>query len=297
MAQLDWYMRANLKPRHLQMLVSLDDYRNIGKVAASLNVTQPAVSKALGELERGLGLGLFERGARGVNPTAYGECLIRHARTVLRNLAQARDELRDLMQGASGKVAVGALPAAAPALLPRAVAGLKAHSPGTTVFIREGTMDVLLAELRMAPMSGIEPSMMPTRVMRSRGGRKRRRSGAVGFFAPGAPRDASHVGDSGKKKSTATPRIAGAAARWKSQRHSSTVTDQIWATCESRRMPVLIAAPIKPATVGRALSGHDSATSATAFGHTPPTHSPTRKRRTSICSCVVTQAPRPAKME
>ena len=148
MAQLDWYMRANLKPRHLQMLVSLDDYRNIGKVAASLNVTQPAVSKALGELERGLGLGLFERSARGVNPTAYGECLIRHARTVLRDLAQARDELRDLMQGASGKTAVGALPAAAPALLPRAVALLKESSPTTTVFIREGTMDVLLVELR-----------------------------------------------------------------------------------------------------------------------------------------------------
>jgi DNA-binding transcriptional LysR family regulator len=148
MAQLDWYIRANLKPRHLQMLVSLDDFRNVGKVASSLNVTQPAVSKALGELERGLGLRLFERSARGVNPTAYGECMIRHARSVLRGLATARDELRDLMLGASGKVAVGALPAAAPALLPRAVALLKRRSPTTTVFIREGTMDVLLPELR-----------------------------------------------------------------------------------------------------------------------------------------------------
>ena len=148
MAQLDWYMRANLKPRHLQMLVSLDDYRNVGKVAASLNVTQPAVSKALSELERGLGLSLFERSARGVNPTAYGECMIRHARSVLGGLALARDELRGLMLGTSGKVAVGALPAAAPALLPDAVALLKQRSPTTTVFIREGTMDVLLPELR-----------------------------------------------------------------------------------------------------------------------------------------------------
>ena len=148
MAQLDWYIRANLKPRHLQMLVSLDDFRNVGKVAASLNVTQPAVSRALGELERGLGVTLFERTARGVNPTSYGECMIRHARSVLRGLASAREELRDLMLGASGKASVGALPAAAPALLPRAVALLKQRSPSTTVFIREGTMDVLLAELR-----------------------------------------------------------------------------------------------------------------------------------------------------
>jgi DNA-binding transcriptional LysR family regulator len=148
MAQLDWYMRANLKPRHLQMLVSLDDYRNVGRVAASLNVTQPAVSRALGEMERGLGLALFERSPRGVHPTAYGECLIRHARAVLGGLALAREELRGLMLGATGKVAVGALPAAAPALLPRAVALLKQRSPNTTVFIREGTMDVLLPELR-----------------------------------------------------------------------------------------------------------------------------------------------------
>jgi DNA-binding transcriptional LysR family regulator len=148
MAQLDWYIRANLKPRHLQMLVSLDDFRNIGKVAASLNVTQPAVSKALAELERGVGLTLFERSSRGVEPTAYGACLIRHARTVLADLAQARDELRDLMLGSSGKASVGALPAAAPALLPRGLALLKKRSPGTTIFIREGTMDTLLPELR-----------------------------------------------------------------------------------------------------------------------------------------------------
>ena len=44
MAQLDWYLRANLRPRHLQMLVALDDFRHVGRVAANLNVTQPAVS-------------------------------------------------------------------------------------------------------------------------------------------------------------------------------------------------------------------------------------------------------------
>ncbi len=148
MAQLDWYIRTNLKPRHLQMLVALDDFRNVGRVAASLNVTQPAVSKALGELEQGLGLALFERSARGVNPTVYGECLIRHARSVLTDLAQARDELRGLAQGSSGKVSVGALPAAAPALLPRGITLLKQRSPGTTVFVREGTMDTLLPALR-----------------------------------------------------------------------------------------------------------------------------------------------------
>ena len=60
MAQLDWFIRANLKPRHLQLLVAMDDYRSLGRVAENVNVTQPAVSKTLGELERGLGVKLFE---------------------------------------------------------------------------------------------------------------------------------------------------------------------------------------------------------------------------------------------
>jgi DNA-binding transcriptional LysR family regulator len=148
MAQLDWYIRANLKPRHLQLLVALDDLRNLGKVAASLNITQPAVSLALGELEKGLGIRLFERTARGVNPNVYGECLIRQARVVLSSLAQARDELRALLSGASGKTTLGALPAMAPAVVPKALALLKQRTPGTTVLVHEGAMETLLPELR-----------------------------------------------------------------------------------------------------------------------------------------------------
>lgn len=148
MAQLDWYIRANLKPRHLQLLVALDDLRHLGKVAASMNVTQPAISLALGELERGLGIKLFERSARGVNPNVYGECLIRQARVVLASLAQARDELRALMSGASGKTSLGALPAMTPVLVPKALALLKRQTPDTSVAVHEGAMETLLPELR-----------------------------------------------------------------------------------------------------------------------------------------------------
>ncbi len=147
MPQLDAYVRTSFKPRHLQLLVALDEIRHLGKVAASINVSQPAVSKALGELERGLGLKLFERTARGVVPTAYGECLIRHARVMLSELAQARDELRGLASGSSGSIRVGALATAALELLPHALAVLKSRRPGITVLVREGTVEMLLPEL------------------------------------------------------------------------------------------------------------------------------------------------------
>lgn len=161
MAQLDWYIRANLKPRHLQLLVALDDLRHLGQVAASLHVTQPAVSLALGELERGLGFKLFDRTSRGVQPNAYGVCLIRHARDMLRTLAQARDELRALHTGAAGKTTLGALPATTPVLVPKALALLKQQSPLTTVVIFEGAIETLLPELRRGHLDLIVGRLPP----------------------------------------------------------------------------------------------------------------------------------------
>jgi len=147
MTQFDATLRSTFRPRSLQLLVALDDFRQLGKVAASAHVTQPAISRALAQLERGLGLKLFERTARGVHPTIYGECLIRHARTMLSGLAQARDELQGLMSGSSGTLRVGVFATAALALLPRALALLKRRHPGMMVMVREGTMETMLPEL------------------------------------------------------------------------------------------------------------------------------------------------------
>lgn len=148
MSQLDWFLRAHLKPRQLHLLVALDDLRHLGRVASRLHVSQPAVSLALAELEKGLGFKLFERNAKGVVPNSYGECLIRQARAVLACLAQAHDELQALQSGVAGKVTVGALPAMTPGLLPRALAALKRAAPHTRAIVHEGPMDVLLPELR-----------------------------------------------------------------------------------------------------------------------------------------------------
>lgn len=165
MAQLDWYIRANLKPRHLQLVVALDDLRNVRRVADYLHVTQPAISKALAELERGMGLKLFNRTSRGVTPTEFGECLVRHARRMAMDLGSLRDELRALTTGASGSVSVGVLPAAAPVLVPKSVAELKRRSPTTTVILREGTAETLLADLRGGGLDIVVGTLPPVRLL------------------------------------------------------------------------------------------------------------------------------------
>lgn len=148
MARLDWYIRANLRPRHFQLLVALDELRHVGRVADYLNITQPAVSKSLSELERGLEVRLFERDPKGLIPTAFGECLIRFSRSVLRELNTTRDELRHLKAGTTGSIRIGMLPVAAPALVPRSVILLKEEAPATTVVLVEGNSDSLLPMLQ-----------------------------------------------------------------------------------------------------------------------------------------------------
>jgi DNA-binding transcriptional LysR family regulator len=164
MARFDWHVRADLKPRHLQLLVALDDFRSLVKVADYLHVTQPAVSKALAELERSLDVQLFERGPRGLAPTLYGECMIRHARTLLGDYRKAHDEIVSLRSGGSGIVSVGVLPAAAPVFAPTAIARLKRHSPQTTVALIDGTLDSLLPELQVGRLDLVVGTLPPARV-------------------------------------------------------------------------------------------------------------------------------------
>lgn len=152
MAKLDWYIRAGLKLRHLQVLVAIDDLGNQGKVAAFMNVTQPALSRAISELQADMGHQLFERTGRGLRPTLYGECLIRHARRILQDLQDAGEELHALATGTSRKIRVGALPASASWLLPRALILFKQASPKSAIAVREATMDVLLNELRLGKL-------------------------------------------------------------------------------------------------------------------------------------------------
>lgn len=142
--QLDWYLQVNLKARQLRLLVALEDFGNLKQVAEFSHVTVPAVSKALAELEKGLGLDLFTRTAQGLKPTAYGECLIRHARSMLTDLQQVRDELKALSSGAAGKIHVGVYPASSSVLLPLALQQLKQRSVGTNVQVTEGTSATLL---------------------------------------------------------------------------------------------------------------------------------------------------------
>jgi DNA-binding transcriptional LysR family regulator len=136
-----------LKLRQLLLLRALRESGNLRRSAAALNLTQPAATRMLQELESTLGLKLFERSQRGMAPTPYGEAMIRHAGAVLADLDSAREELSALADGSHGRVAVGTLMSTASLLLPRTIARAKARAPRLQLTVQEGTHDQLLDAL------------------------------------------------------------------------------------------------------------------------------------------------------
>ena len=144
----DRFVRSHLKTRHLVLLVELGRHGSILHAAQAANLTQPAASKLLGELEHALGVQLFERLPRGVAPTWYGEVMIRHAGAALAEMDAAHQEVMELLSGLSGRVAVGAVMTPSIGLLPAAVHRLKADHAKVHVAISVDTSKLLIQRLR-----------------------------------------------------------------------------------------------------------------------------------------------------
>jgi DNA-binding transcriptional LysR family regulator len=138
---------GRLKLRHLVLVDALSEHGSVVGAAAHLRVTQPALTRALRDLEEILGVDLYERGPRGVTPTIYGAAFTEHARAVLAQLTQAGRHVAELADAGLGTVTVGTHLAGSNLLLPRAIARLKSARPNVTVVIREGTPEALLADL------------------------------------------------------------------------------------------------------------------------------------------------------
>ena len=142
-----WFIRARLKTRQLLLLVALAEEGNIHRAAQVLNMTQPAASKLLKDLEDVLEVPLFERHPRGMRPTWYGETMIRHARIALSSLREAGQEVDALKTGLSGHVCLGAITGPALSLIPQAIMTIARENPKLRVELHVESSDVLIEQL------------------------------------------------------------------------------------------------------------------------------------------------------
>lgn len=136
-----------ISSRQVLLLNALDRYRNMRRAASAMNTTQPTASQLLQQLEARLGVKLFERLPRGMEPTRYGEVLIRYARSVNQDFGHVETEIAELARGALGFVRIGSVIGAVPAVLTAALLEFKKTHPRVRISMRVSTSDTILPML------------------------------------------------------------------------------------------------------------------------------------------------------
>jgi DNA-binding transcriptional LysR family regulator len=105
--QLSDRVRRRLKLRDMHILLTVAKCGSMGKAAAELAMSQPAVSKAIADLEHALGLRLLDRSPQGVEPTSYGAALLRCGTALFDDLKQGVNELQFLTDPTVGELSIG----------------------------------------------------------------------------------------------------------------------------------------------------------------------------------------------
>jgi DNA-binding transcriptional LysR family regulator len=144
----DRFVRSHLKIRHLVLLVELARHGSVIHAAEAANLTQPAASKLLGELEHALGVQLFERLPRGVAPTEFGRVMMRRAGAALAEMDAGYQEVMELLSGMSGSISIGTVLTPSAVLVPVAINRLKQRHARLHVAVTVDTSKVLVERLR-----------------------------------------------------------------------------------------------------------------------------------------------------
>jgi LysR family transcriptional regulator of abg operon len=148
---------ARLRFRHLQLIAEIERTGSLGRAAVQLNLTQPALSKALVDLEGMLGFKLYERGPRGLTKTSQGAVLLEGASLLLRELAHVHEEA--LAVGANGRLAgvlrLGSTAFLAVSVLPGVVFRLTQAAPPLMVRLHEASAPMLMEQLQAGDLDAL----------------------------------------------------------------------------------------------------------------------------------------------
>ncbi len=137
----------NFTLKQFRYFEALARHGHFGRAAETCAISQPALSMQIKELEAALGTDLFERGARQVRLTSFGEAFALRVRDILRSV----DELADIARAAQtqlvGRLRIGVIPTIAPYLLPTIIGNLMRLNADLDLQLRETITPKLLTEL------------------------------------------------------------------------------------------------------------------------------------------------------
>jgi DNA-binding transcriptional LysR family regulator len=96
-----------LKLQHLKVAMAVAQFGSMGKAAKQLAVSQPVVSKTVADLERLLGVRLFDRSPQGVEPTLYCRALLKRSVAIFDDVRTSVEEIRFLADPIAGELRIG----------------------------------------------------------------------------------------------------------------------------------------------------------------------------------------------
>lgn len=151
----------------LRDFLSILEAGSVRGAARRLDLSQPALTKSLRNLEAELGVKLFQRTPTGVVPTRFGKALSTRARAVRAELRKAEEELGKLTGDERGSVALGVGTVATTVVVPQAIRQFRAQFPDARVRITEGlphallplardeTLDLVVGARPSGPLDGV----------------------------------------------------------------------------------------------------------------------------------------------
>jgi LysR family hydrogen peroxide-inducible transcriptional activator len=137
----------NLTLKQLRYVEALARQGHFGRAAEVCAISQPALSMQIKGLEESLGVALFERGARHVRLTAFGEEFALRVRDILRSVDELGDLARTSRDRLVGRMRIGVIPTIAPYLLPTIIGNLTCTNTGLDIHVRETLTSKLIQEL------------------------------------------------------------------------------------------------------------------------------------------------------
>jgi LysR family hydrogen peroxide-inducible transcriptional activator len=130
--------------QQLEYIVALDDYRHFVDAAESCHITQPTLTMQIKKMEDEIGIQIFNRGKKPIEPTLAGEEVIIRARQILRGITGLRNFVSNEQKSIEGEYRLGIIPTLAPYLIPRFLPQFINENPKTHLRIIEMESEQLL---------------------------------------------------------------------------------------------------------------------------------------------------------
>ena len=126
----------------MQYLVALAREKHFGRAAASCHVSQPTLSSAIRQLEKDLGVPIVERGQRFKGLTAEGKRALDWAQRILADCDALNQDLSQMRDGLTGRLRLGAIPAALPAVSLVTAPFCAAHPGVSITILSQSSMEI-----------------------------------------------------------------------------------------------------------------------------------------------------------